>query len=125
MLDRYLYEEVARISPEAPVPVVLIKREENRLGGAANVALNLKSIGGQVTIMSMVGADHAALAVRSLLDAHGIISVLGEDPKMSTIVKLRIIGRSQQMIRIDFEKKARSRNIRCTPLQSFGDSTRA
>lgn len=105
MLDRYWHGEVARISPEAPVPVVHIQREENRLGGAANVALNVRTLGARVSLLSMVGADDAALSLRQLLDTHGIDAELGEDPGMETIVKLRVIGRSQQMLRIDFEKE--------------------
>lgn len=105
MLDRYWHGEVARISPEAPVPVVHIRREENRLGGAANVALNIKTLGAQVTLLSMVGQDEAARRLRALVEHSGIHAVLGEDPGMETIVKLRVIGRAQQMLRIDFEKE--------------------
>jgi D-glycero-beta-D-manno-heptose-7-phosphate kinase len=105
MLDRYWHGDVSRISPEAPVPVVHITSEENRLGGAANVALNIKTLGSAVTLLSMVGADPAAQTLRALLHSHGIQSELGEDPGMETIVKLRVIGRSQQMLRIDFEKE--------------------
>lgn len=105
MLDRYWHGEVARISPEAPVPVVHVQREEMRLGGAANVALNIKTLGAGVTLLSMVGRDDAARNLRHLLDQQGIRCELGEDPGMETIVKLRVIGRSQQMLRIDFEKE--------------------
>jgi rfaE bifunctional protein kinase chain/domain len=105
MLDRYLMGDVQRISPEAPVPVVHIQREENRLGGAANVALNIRTLGARVTLLSMVGQDDAACSLRYLLDQHSIESELGEDPRMETIVKLRVIGRAQQMLRIDFEKE--------------------
>jgi D-glycero-beta-D-manno-heptose-7-phosphate kinase len=105
MLDRYWHGEVARISPEAPVPVVHIQREENRLGGAANVALNIRTLGARVTLLSMVGQDAAAQSLRELLAKQGIEAELGEDPGMETIVKLRVIGRSQQMLRIDFEKE--------------------
>lgn len=105
MLDRYWYGEVARISPEAPVPVVHIQREENRLGGAANVALNIKTQGARVTLLSMVGQDDSARSLRQLLNAQGIECELDEDPGMETIVKLRVIGRTQQMLRIDFEKE--------------------
>ena len=105
MLDRYWHGEVARISPEAPVPVVHIQREENRLGGAANVALNIRTLGARVTLLSMVGRDAAAQSLRELLVKQGIEAELGEDPGMETIVKLRVIGRSQQMLRIDFEKE--------------------
>ena len=105
MLDRYWHGEVSRISPEAPVPVVHVRREENRLGGAANVALNVKTLGAQVTLLSMVGPDDAAGSLKGLLVQQGIQAELGEDPGMETIVKLRVIGRSQQMLRIDFEKE--------------------
>jgi len=103
MLDRYWHGEVARISPEAPVPVVHIQREENRLGGAANVALNIRTLGAQVTLLSMVGQDDAARSLKDLLVHHGIQAELGEDPGMETIVKLRVIGRQQQLLRVDFE----------------------
>ena len=105
MLDRYWHGTVTRISPEAPVPIVLVSREDNRLGGAANVALNAKSLGAEVTLISMVGADDAAKTLKRLLDASKIQAHLGEDPGMDTIVKLRIVSRTQQMIRIDFEKE--------------------
>ena len=105
MLDRYWHGDVSRISPEAPVPVVHIRREESRLGGAANVALNVKTLGGHVTLLSMVGQDNAARSLCQLLTSQGIATELGEDPSMETIVKLRVIGRGQQMLRIDFEKE--------------------
>ena len=105
MLDRYWHGDVNRISPESPVPVVHVKREESRLGGAANVALNAKTLGAQVTLLSMVGQDAAAQDLKTLLHQQGIQAELGEDPGMATIVKLRVIGRSQQMLRIDFEKE--------------------
>lgn len=105
MLDQYWHGDVGRISPEAPVPVVHIRREENRLGGAANVALNVKTLGAQVTLLSVVGHDDAARSLRHLLSSQGIDTELGEDQNMETIVKLRVIGRSQQMLRIDFERE--------------------
>ncbi len=105
MLDRYWHGDVNRISPEAPVPVVHIQREEVRLGGAANVALNISTLGARVTLLSTVGADEAALTIRKLLAKHCIDAELDEDASMDTIVKLRVIGRSQQMLRIDFEKE--------------------
>lgn len=105
MLDRYWHGEVSRISPEAPVPVVHIQRVENRLGGAANVALNIRTLGARVTLLSMVGVDDAARLLHDLLEVNGIEAELGEDPSMETIFKLRVIGRTQQMLRIDFEKE--------------------
>jgi rfaE bifunctional protein kinase chain/domain len=105
MLDRYWFGAVDRISPEAPVPVVRVQREEERLGGAANVALNVKTLGAQATLLTVVGDDEPARRLRSLLEAQGVCAVLGSDPKLYTIVKLRVIGRSQQLLRVDFENQ--------------------
>ena len=103
MLDRYWFGAVERISPEAPVPVVKVNREEERLGGAANVALNAKTLGAQTTLLTVVGQDEPAKKLQQLLEQKGVKTLLGHDPQLYTIVKLRIIGRSQQLIRIDFE----------------------
>ncbi|MBC8057999.1 MAG: D-glycero-beta-D-manno-heptose-7-phosphate kinase, partial [Rhizobiales bacterium] len=103
MLDRYWFGAVDRSSPEAPVPVVRVNREEERLGGAANVALNVKTLGAQATLLTVVGDDEPARKLRALLERQGVAALLGSDPKLYTIVKLRVIGRSQQLIRIDFE----------------------
>jgi D-glycero-beta-D-manno-heptose-7-phosphate kinase len=105
MLDRYWFGAVDRISPEAPVPVVRVNREEERLGGAANVALNVKTLGAQATLLTVVGDDEPARKLRALLEQQGVTALLGSDPKLYTIVKLRVIGRSQQLIRIDFENQ--------------------
>jgi len=105
MLDRYWFGAVDRISPEAPVPVVSVHREEERLGGAANVAMNVKSLGARATLLTVVGDDEAARKLRKLLEQEGVATLLGEDPQLYTIVKLRVIGRSQQLIRIDFENQ--------------------
>ncbi|MBV8380784.1 MAG: D-glycero-beta-D-manno-heptose-7-phosphate kinase [Paucibacter sp.] len=105
MLDRYWHGTVDRISPEAPVPVVRIEREEERLGGAANVALNVKTLGARATLLTVVGADAAAQSLGRLLTAHGIEAALHTDPQLATIVKLRVIGRAQQLIRVDFENE--------------------
>ena len=105
MLDRYWFGAVERISPEAPVPVVRVNREEERLGGAANVALNVKAVGAGATLLTVVGDDEPAGRLRRLLAEHGVRSLLGSDPKLRTIVKLRVIGRAQQLIRLDFESQ--------------------
>lgn len=105
MLDRYWFGEVNRISPEAPVPVLHVQRQEDRLGGAANVALNIQTLGGQATLLSMVGQDEPAQRLRALLTQRGVQAVLGEDPQLQTIVKMRMIGRAQQMLRVDFERE--------------------
>lgn len=103
MLDRYWYGDVDRISPEAPVPVVLVKREEERIGAAANVAVNVVSLGAQATFVGVVGADEPGRKLQTLLEASGIQYHLAQDPKLRTTVKLRVIGRAQQLIRMDFE----------------------
>ena len=105
MLDRYWFGAVDRISPEAPVPVVRIEREEERLGGAANVALNVTTLGARATLVTVVGDDEPAATLRRLLAARGIAVALGTDPALQTIVKLRVIGRAQQLIRVDFENR--------------------
>jgi D-glycero-beta-D-manno-heptose-7-phosphate kinase len=105
MLDRYWFGQVERISPEAPVPVVRVTREENRLGGAANVAMNVKTLGARCTLLTVVGDDDAGTRLRELLHAQGITAVLGTDAQLQTVVKLRVIGRSQQLLRVDFENQ--------------------
>lgn len=105
MLDRYWFGTVDRISPEAPVPVVRVSREEDRLGGAANVALNVKKLGANVTLLTVVGIDEAARKLEQMLTSEGVAALLGRDPQLYTIVKLRVIGRAQQLIRIDFENQ--------------------
>jgi len=105
MLDRYWFGAVDRISPEAPVPVVRVNREEERLGGAANVALNVKTLGAQATLLTVVGDDEPARTLKKLLEREGVAALLGSDPQLYTIVKLRVIGRAQQLIRIDFENQ--------------------
>jgi rfaE bifunctional protein kinase chain/domain len=105
MLDRYWFGAVDRISPEAPVPVVRVTREEERLGGAANVALNVKTLGAQATLLTVVGDDEPARKLRQLLEQQGVTALLGSDPQLYTIVKLRVIGRAQQLLRVDFENQ--------------------
>jgi rfaE bifunctional protein kinase chain/domain len=105
MLDRYWFGAVERISPEAPVPVVRVNREEERLGGAANVALNVKTLGARTTLLTVVGDDEPARKLRQLLTQQGVTALLDIDPKLYTIVKLRVIGRAQQLIRVDFENQ--------------------
>lgn len=105
MLDRYWHGAVERISPEAPVPVVRVEREELRLGGAANVALNVRTLGTQATLLTVVGQDEPAQQLRRLLRERDIATVLRDDKQLHTIVKLRVIGRAQQLIRIDFENE--------------------
>lgn len=103
MLDRYWFGEVSRISPEAPVPVVKVERTEDRPGGAANVARNAAALGAQVTLLSVVGDDEAAGALQQLLQRAGVKASLHRDGSLSTTIKLRVLGRQQQLLRIDFE----------------------
>lgn len=103
MLDRYWFGEVERISPEAPVPVVHINKKENRLGGAANVARNITALGAQATLMGVVGNDEAAKQMRSLCADANINAHLITDGSIDTTLKMRVLGRQQQLIRIDFE----------------------
>jgi rfaE bifunctional protein kinase chain/domain len=103
MLDRYWFGEVGRISPEAPVPVVKIDRIEERPGGAANVARNAAALGSQVSLLSVVGRDEAGATLRKLLRRERITTLLHTDAGLGTTIKLRVIGRRQQLVRVDFE----------------------
>jgi rfaE bifunctional protein kinase chain/domain len=103
MLDRYWYGAVDRISPEAPVPVVRVTREEERAGGAANVAYNAVSLGAQASLLTVVGDDEASRHLEALVAKTGIETHFGRDADLKTTVKLRVIGRQQQLIRLDFE----------------------
>jgi len=103
MLDRYWFGDVSRISPEAPVPVVKVERSEERPGGAANVARNAAALGAQVALLSVVGDDDAGAALGRLMEREKVFASLHLDAAISTTVKLRVIGRQQQLLRIDFE----------------------
>ena len=103
MLDRYWFGEVSRISPEAPVPVVHVDKTEERPGGAANVARNAAALGAQVSLLSVAGTDEAGDCLARLLEHENIRVVLHRDAALDTTIKLRVIGRQQQLLRIDFE----------------------
>ena len=103
MLDRYWYGAVDRISPEAPVPVVRVTRTEERVGGAANVASNIVALGSQASLLTVVGDDEASHQLEALVANSGITPYFGRDARLKTTVKLRVIGRQQQLIRLDFE----------------------
>jgi rfaE bifunctional protein kinase chain/domain len=104
MLDRYWFGDSDRISPEAPVPVVQVSKVDERLGGAANVARNVAALGANTTILGVVGEDEAGNRIGELLKQSGVNSQLEVDPKVPTTVKLRVIARQQQLIRLDFEE---------------------
>jgi rfaE bifunctional protein kinase chain/domain len=105
MLDRYWYGAVERISPEAPVPVVKVAREEERIGAAANVAYNVATLGAKAAFLGVVGDDEPGRSLESLLKRTGIDTHLKRDPGLKTTVKLRVIGRNQQLLRMDFENE--------------------
>jgi rfaE bifunctional protein kinase chain/domain len=104
MLDRYWFGDTGRISPEAPVPVVQVAKIDERLGGAANVARNASALGAKTTILGVIGHDEAGKRVEQLLQESGVQSQLQADSKVPTTVKLRVIARQQQLIRLDFEE---------------------
>jgi rfaE bifunctional protein kinase chain/domain len=120
MLDRYWYGDVSRISPEAPVPVVLVneKREDLRLGGAANVAHNCAALGAKTRLLSVVGNDDAGRQLERLLKQRGVEAELHRDRSIRTTEKLRVIGRQQQLLRLDFER-APSREVLASKLTQY------
>ncbi len=107
MLDRYLYGQVSRISPEAPVPVLDYDRTDHRLGGAANVALNIQAMGGRVTLVGMTGKDEEANSFRQLLRDSSISDrwIIGLEERMTTL-KTRVMARGQHLLRVDREDRS-------------------
>ena len=107
IMDEFLWGKVDRISPEAPVPVVTVKKETQLLGGAANVVNNIRSLGGQVFFAGLVGGDERGRKILSLLEASGVETggVL-IDPRRPTTIKTRIIAHNQQVVRFDREDQA-------------------
>ena len=104
MVDRYLWGKVSRISPEAPVPIVDVQREENRLGGAANVALNASALGAQPILCGLVGEDRDGVILRGLVrDLNFESRMITPSDRRRTTVKVRIIGNNQQVLRVDRE----------------------
>ena len=103
MLDRYWFGDVDRISPEAPVPVVQVKRSEERLGGAANVARNAAALGASVGMLGVVGDDEPGSMLENLLAAEHVQPFLYRDRSVNTTIKLRVVAHQQQLLRVDFE----------------------
>lgn len=104
MIDRYLDGRVERISPEAPVPIMRLGQEDNRLGGAANVALNLKALGATPLLAGLVGADENGKVFRGLLANHGLSDeLIVTDETRTTTVKTRLVASGQQLLRVDRE----------------------
>lgn len=104
MLDRYWYGQAARISPEAPVPVVRVGSVEERPGGAGNVAVNVAALGAQVALAALAGDDEAGAGLARALERAGVRTDLVQVSGWRTITKLRVISRNQQLIRLDFEE---------------------
>lgn len=104
MLDRYWSGSTARISPEAPVPVVNVNDTEDRPGGAANVAINAATLGAKVTLLGLCGEDDNANTLKQRLSSFGVDCQFTSVAGMDTITKLRVMSRNQQLIRMDFEK---------------------
>jgi D-beta-D-heptose 7-phosphate kinase/D-beta-D-heptose 1-phosphate adenosyltransferase len=104
MLDQYWFGPTSRISPEAPVPVVRVAQSQARAGGAANVAVNMASLGAQTTVVGMVGRDERAAALREVLAAKNVSAAFVESASCPTITKLRVLSRNQQLIRLDTEE---------------------
>ncbi|MCU7828335.1 MAG: bifunctional D-glycero-beta-D-manno-heptose-7-phosphate kinase/D-glycero-beta-D-manno-heptose 1-phosphate adenylyltransferase HldE [Candidatus Thiodiazotropha sp. (ex Myrtea sp. 'scaly one' KF741663)] len=103
MLDRYWHGDTGRISPEAPVPVVRVSDDEQRPGGAGNVALNIAALGGGAMLAGIVGDDDSGETLERILDAAGVTCAFDRLEGFPTITKLRVISRNQQLIRLDFE----------------------
>jgi D-beta-D-heptose 7-phosphate kinase / D-beta-D-heptose 1-phosphate adenosyltransferase len=103
MLDRYWHGSSNRVSPEAPVPIVKVEHEEERPGGAGNVALNIAALGGKVSLVAVVGNDSAAKELQCCLNTASIISDFQVSTSKPTITKLRVMSRHQQLLRMDFE----------------------
>ncbi len=104
MLDRYWHGSTSRISPEAPVPVVHVKEDESRPGGAGNVALNIASLGAKASLMGLTGEDEAAELLQQQLKSQGVLCLFEKLADSPTVTKLRIMSRHQQLIRLDFEE---------------------
>lgn len=103
MLDQYWFGNVDRISPEAPVPVLAVKKQEMRAGGAANVAHNLLALGAKTNLLSVVGDDEAGREIKSIVEGNGAQTNLITDSSIKTIVKLRMVAQNQQLLRADFD----------------------
>jgi D-beta-D-heptose 7-phosphate kinase/D-beta-D-heptose 1-phosphate adenosyltransferase len=103
MLDRYWHGSTSRISPEAPVPIVHVKQDEQRAGGAGNVALNIAALGGKVSLLGFVGDDEPAQTLEKLLHEARVLCLFEKLKEFPTITKLRVMSRHQQLIRLDFE----------------------
>ncbi len=103
ILDQYLYGETSRISPEAPVPIVRVSQQEERPGGAANVALNIASLDMPVTLLGLTGDDEASQRLENILNQHNVSCHFTRQYQVPTITKVRILSQHQQLLRLDYE----------------------
>ena len=107
MIDRYYWGSVHRVSPEAPVPVVDVESESVRLGGAANVANNIRALGGIPILVGLVGGDHPGHMLKELLEEQNLSTEgIVTDPSRPTTIKTRVIAAGQHVVRVDYESKA-------------------
>ena len=119
MLDRYWFGDASRISPEAPVPVVLFRSERESAGGAANVARNCAALGARTRLVSVVGDDREGRTLQKILENDGVGANFHRDKSIRTTQKLRVIGgRQHQLLRIDFETNP-SREVLASKLADF------
>ncbi|MDH5407707.1 MAG: bifunctional D-glycero-beta-D-manno-heptose-7-phosphate kinase/D-glycero-beta-D-manno-heptose 1-phosphate adenylyltransferase HldE [Gammaproteobacteria bacterium] len=137
MLDRYWHGDTSRISPEAPVPVVLVGGAEERPGGAGNVALNIASLGAEATLMGLTGNDEACQSLESIMQTANVRCHFQRLADKPTVTKLRVLSRHQQLIRLDFEDgfsrddqaglldrfKAQLSNVNAVILSDYGKGT--
>jgi D-beta-D-heptose 7-phosphate kinase/D-beta-D-heptose 1-phosphate adenosyltransferase len=110
LLDRYWFGDTSRVSPEAPVPIVKVASTDNRPGGAGNVALNIAALGVNVTLLGITGNDEAARLLNEQLTAASVTHDLCVSENVQTIIKLRVISRHQQLLRLDFEESMAAAN---------------
>ena len=108
ILDQYIYGETRRISPEAPVPVVHVRRTEERPGGAANVAANVAALGLEAALLGVTGDDAAARRLTEMLDARGVSCHFNHCQGLSTVTKRRVLSRQQQLLRLDYEPETQT-----------------
>lgn len=125
MLDRYWHGSTSRISPEAPVPIVNIKNNDERPGGAANVALNIAALGAKATLIGATGDDDHARTLQTSLSAVGVDCDFQVSTDRPTITKLRIISQSQQLIRLDFEESFLAADVNEFPARLKGQLQQA
>ena len=111
ILDRYWQGSTSRISPEAPVPIISVEKEEERAGGAGNVVTNIASLGAKVKLISRVGVDSAAERLKVLLSKKGTELSFHASSYLPTVTKLRVLGQNQQLLRMDFEQSFQGQDI--------------